>query len=574
MRASSVFPLSPNRAVRGIQERYQRLLQRVFVLLRGTAIVSILTLLSRILGFGRDLLVARLLGASIFADAFFVAFRIPNLLRSLVAEGALTSAFTPVFSSALARGKDTANQTLRRVTGFLVTLTVTISALLIWFAPEVVVLFAPGFTQDQSKLDLCVTLTRIMAPYIACISLIAMLNAALNTLQIFGTSAWAQVTMNIVLIVGALVAMPFDLATATIILAISFLLGGIIQIIAQVPACRRGELSLRPSFRIFGPDVRGVIRLMVPAAVGASVYQVTIFIATLLASLLPTGSVSWLFYADRVAQFPVGIFSIALASVLLPALSNASATADHERFHRSLGDSLRYTNFFMIPMAAGIWALALPITQMLFERGAFTSESSLRTSQALQALSVGLWASSCHSMLVRAFIARKDTITPTLIALCTLVVNVCASLLLMGPLSPIDHSSALVGYARNLQTSLSFLIPYNASMGHVGLALASSIAAYSSLALVVLFFAIKIRHFPWRSFSSSTARSMIAAAVMVAVIRTTTSWCSGPLTQCAIGILAGGLTFVVVSLLVRSREAREALTVMRATLARARAGRG
>lgn len=533
------------------------------MLLRGTAIVSTLTLLSRILGFARDLLVARLLGASVFADAFFVAFRIPNLLRSLVAEGALTSAFTPVFSSSLASSREAARATFKRVTGFLLIITAILSILMVYFAREIVTLFAPGFEADQSKLELCVLLTQIMAPYIICVSFIAMLNAALNTLHIFGTSAWAQVTMNVVLILGALLAMPFDLKTSTIILSVSFLLGGLVQIIAQVPACRRGDIPLSPSFRVFSKDVGEVVRLMVPAAIGASVYQITIFIATLLASLLPTGSVSWLFYADRVAQFPIGIFSIALASVLLPALSTASATADTERFHKSLSDSLRYTSFCIIPMAAGIWALALPITQLLFERGAFTADSSLKTSQALQALSVGLWASSCHAMLVRAFIARKDTTTPTVIGMCALVVNICSSLILMGPLAPGDGTNHLIKYLRNAQISLSYLAPWNVSLGHVGLALASTIAAYSSLILVIVFFIVKIKRFPWRVFLSSTSRSLIAAGAMMYAIQFLHDWWTSPLMACVMGIGIGATSFIGASALLRSRELHEALLVLR-----------
>ena len=315
------------------------------MLLRGTAIVSVLTLLSRLLGFVRDLLIARLLGASLYADAFFVAFRIPNLLRSFVAEGALTSAFVPVFSSSLAKDKQEAFSAFRRVLGFLLMLTILLSSFGILYAPDVVLLLAPGFSEDLGKYQLCITLTKIMLPYIACVSVIAMINAALNSLHIFGASAWAQVTMNGVLIIGALCAMVFEPERATIILAYSVLVGGLVQIVVQITSCLRAGLSLRPSFNIIRRDVGEVVRLMIPATIGASVYQITIFIATLLASLLPSGSVSWLFYADRIAQFPIGIFSVALASVLLPALSTASANADSDRFRRSLADSLRYTSF-------------------------------------------------------------------------------------------------------------------------------------------------------------------------------------------------------------------------------------
>lgn len=536
------------------------------MLFRGTAIVSALTLLSRIVGFGRDLLVAKLLGASIFADAFFVAFRIPNLLRSLVAEGALTSAFTPVFSTALADNKERAKTTFRRVTGFLLITTSLLTLLIIGFAPQVVELLAPGFASTQEKLSLCITLTRIMAPYIACVSVIAMLNAALNTLGIFGASAWAQVTMNIVLIIGAVIAMPFDLSTATVILSISVLVGGVVQILAQIPACRRGDLPLFPSFRVLSRDVADVVRLMIPATVGASVYQITIFVSTLLASLLPTGSVSWLFYADRVAQFPIGIFSIALASVLLPALANASANSDTKTFNRNLSDSLRFTNFCIIPMAVGLWALALPITQLLFERGAFSYESALKTSYALQALSVGLWSSSCHSMLVRAFIARKDTVTPTVIGACSLAINLCASLLLMGPITRGDLDGVFVRAMSNLQISLLYLFPVKLSLGHVGLALASSIAATGSLLLVAIFFCFIIGNFPTRSFFVSTIKAAIAAVIMLKVIALTSANFSDPLSACLVGIPTGIVVYFLSSYLLRSQELFDAVAVLRRRL--------
>jgi len=531
------------------------------VLLRGTAIVSALTLLSRILGFVRDLLVARLLGASIFADAFFVAFRVPNLLRSIVAEGALTSAFVPVFSSALAKDSSEAFRSFRRILGFLLSMTLPMTALGIWFAEDVVDFLAPGFSQDTAKFQLCVSLTRIMMPYIACVSVIAMINSALNALHIFGASAWAQVTMNLVLIVGALAAITLSPETATYLLSWSVLVGGLVQIAAQLPACLRAGLSILPSFAIFGRDVAEVVRLMLPATLGASVYQLTIFIATLLASMLPAGSVSWLFYADRVAQFPMGIFSIALASVLLPALSAASATSDSAAFSRRLGDSLRFTSFIILPMALGIWSLALPITQALFERGAFTHESSLMTSYALQALALGLWASSCHSMLVRAFIARKDTLTPTLIGAASLAVTVIASLLLMGPIA--NPSGMIAQSLQGLQATLYELVPWRAEIGHRGLAAASSIAACTSLALVVLMYVFAVGPLPWRAFLGATARSGAAALLMAFVLRGMLPMIGDPLAACALGVPLGAGVYGLASLALGSPELRETLGVVR-----------
>jgi putative peptidoglycan lipid II flippase len=306
---------------------------------------------------------------------------------------------------------------------------------------------------------------------------------------------------------------------------------------------------------------------MIPATIGASVYQLTIFIATLLASLLPSGSVSWLFYADRVAQFPMGIFSVALASVLLPALSTASATADTDGFRRRLGDSLRFTSFIIIPMAAGIWALALPITELLFERGAFTHESSIMTSYALKALAVGLWATSCHSMLVRAFIARKDTITPTLIGLCSLAVTVVVSLLLMGPIE--NPSGAIAAWLAEFQASLISTLGWSAQIGHRGLAAASSTAAFVSFALVLSLFAARIGNVPWRPFLASTGRALIASLAMVLALNALTEALPSAQTACLIGIPAGCVVYALVSVGIRSPELAETLAIGKRVMARA-----
>lgn len=536
------------------------------MLLRGTAIVSVLTLISRCLGFVRDLLVANLLGASLFADAFFVAFRIPNLLRSFAAEGALTSAFVPVFSSALARGKDDAVEAFKRVTTFVLWLTIPLTLLGMVYAADVVRVIAPGFSEDPEKLKLASSLTQMMMPFIICVSFIALLNSALNALKIFGASAWAQVTMNLVLIAGALVALPFDQSTATTIIAVSVLVGGIAQVVSQIPASRKAGLVMWPSKKLFSPEVKEVVRLMLPATVGASIYQLNIFVATLLASLIAEGSISWLFYADRVAQFPIGIFSVALASVLLPTLANASAAADGERFRSALGDSLRFTSFVIIPTSAGIWALAEPITQLLFERGEFSHHSTVMTASAIRGLALGLWATSCYSMIARAFIARKDTLTPTLIGLCSLALYLVSALSLMGPVP--ESPSVVVTMLIHLQAALRVILPNLPAMGHVGLASASSIAALGSLLVAALVFSNRYGNFPWTSFSNATAKALISSLAMVFGLSYLQPMFESALVSCAICAVIGAFTYCVASALLSTIELHQTLKLALQTLRR------
>jgi putative peptidoglycan lipid II flippase len=534
------------------------------MLLRGTAIVSLLTLLSRVLGFIRDLLVARLLGASLFADAFFVAFRVPNLLRSFAAEGALTSAFVPVFSSALARSRGDAHTAFRRIAGFVLYLTIPLSLVGIVFAREILSVIAPGFENDPEKLALTIRLTQIMLPYIVCVSLVAMLNSALNTLKVFGASAWAQVIMNVVLIIGALCALPFDPKTATVILAVSVVIGGMIQVLAQIPACRKAGLPTQASSELRSPEVKEVVRLMIPATVGASVYQVNIFISTLLASLLAEGSISWLFYADRVAQFPVGIFTVALASVLLPMLANASASANADQFRSGLTDSLRFTSFAILPMAGGIWILAIPLTTLLFERGAFSHHSTLMTAAAIRALALGLWATSCYSMIMRAFIAKKDTSTPTVLGIASLVVYLISALILMGPIP--DSEDLLTSSIVHIQSTLASLAPNVAAQGHVGLACASSIGAIASLCFAIGVYSVKVGTFPWQSFLRSFLHAIIGTLGMMVVVSTCVPFEAHPFVVCASGALVGVGAYVAIGVILRSQEMRDTVGLVKRVL--------
>lgn len=483
-------------------------------LFRGTSIVASFTLLSRLLGFVRDLLFARLFGSSALADTFFVAFRIPNLLRSFVAEGALTSAFVPVFARELAKSEHDARETLRSTTSLLLLLTLFLSLIGNIYSEELVALFAPGFGRGSAQTLLCSELLQIMMFYIMFVSLVAMLNGALNSVGIFGVAALAQVVMNGAMIAGVVFASFFSDAEGLRLIAYSVLLGGLLQVAVQIPALRRSGLMVPPSVRILSGATLSILKLMLPAILGAAVYQLGMYINTVLASLLQPGSVSWLFYADRISQLPIGVFSVALSSVLLPMLSQAAARDDQQGFSSPLLASLRYTSFLIIPCSVALCFYASSLISLLFERGAFDSYSTEMTALALQAACLGLWAFSCHSLLIRAFLSRHDTRTPMLIGLISLICTVCLAIIFMGPVS-ISSRDWLVVTVLELQRNLtSFSGGF--SFGHAGLALASACGAQVSLVLAVLLLARREQNLEWWPFFMTTLRSVIACGGMLA----------------------------------------------------------
>lgn len=530
-------------------------------LLRGTSIVAGLTMISRVLGFVRDLLLARLFGTSAVADAFFVAFRIPNLLRSFVAEGALTSAFVPVFSSELRRSTEAARRTVHAVTTLLLLTTVSLSVLGIIFAPQVVDVFAPGFRATSEKAQLCVDLLRIMLPYIVFVSMVAMINGALNTVKIFGIAAFAQVVMNVILIVGALVAGLFEERTAAVALSVSVIIGGVAQVIAQIPALRRSGFSLGLTLRPFTGATREVLRLMAPAVVGATVYQLSIFLNTVFASLLVTGSVSWLFYADRVTQLPLGVFSIALASVLLPTLARAHAEDDRQAFGDSFTDSLRFTSFCILPLAAAIFLFAEPIIRLAFQRGAFDLRATMQTAAAVQALAIGIWAVSCHSLISRALIAQKDTRTPTVIGVCTLLSTAVLSVFLMGAPSHSATSSiaTLIVAVQRWMESVWGELP---QFGHVGLALASSSSAFLGALLLGVMLHRRSPGLPWQRFFAASAKGLVASAGSGWLSTIIASQIDHELLSTAVGLSAMAIIYLVLCVILRMREAEETLALV------------
>ncbi len=474
-----------------------------------------MTILSRALGFIRDLLMAMLFGSGLYADAFFVAFRIPNLLRSFVAEGALTSAFVPLFTEELKKSHAAAQESLRITCSFLLLATGTLSVLGIIFSSEITDIFAPGFALISGKRELCSNLTAIMFPYIIFVSLIALLGSALSSIGVFGAAAFAQVIMNLVLIVAASLAFLFPAPIAILIMAGSVLLGGAAQVIAQLPALARANFSILPRFALTVPLIRNLVGLMIPALFGATIYQITIFIGTILASFLQNGSVSWLFYADRLTQLPIGVFTIALGSVLLPALAQSNSNSDKSDFAKKLMDSLRFTSFIMLPTSAFIFYFAIPIVRVLFERGAFDAHSTAMTALAVKGLALGLWSISCQSLIARAFIASKDTRTPTLIGLINLLINIILALTLMGDLIP--TSGSLYSVLTGAQNFLRLWLPTYA-LGHLGLALASSLPSLLSLVVSIYLLARRNDSISWSPFLRAGNKAIAALLLTFGVL--------------------------------------------------------
>ena len=417
-----------------------------------------MTMVSRVLGFARDVLIARMFGASTGTDAFFVAFKIPNFLRRLFAEGAFSQAFVPVLS-AYRTAEDPAElrRFLDRITGAMVVVLTLVTAVGILSAPVLIMMFAPGFASDTDKYDLAVAMLRITFPYLLFISLTALAGGILNAWGRFAVPAFTPVFLNLSMIAAAIWLAPL-MAEPITALAWGVLVAGIVQLAFQLPYLARIGLLPRPRFDRQDPGVRRVGRLMIPALFGVSVTQINLLIDTMLASFLITGSVSWLYYSDRMVEFPLGIFGIALATVILPGLSRKHATADPEAFSRMLDWALRWVTVVVPAAAVGLMLLAGPILATLFQYNEFTPHDVLMSRRSLVAYSIGLIGFVLIKVLASGFYARQDIRTPVRIGIYAMGCNIVLNLLLIVPL-------AHAGLA--LATSLAALV--NASLLFRGL---------------------------------------------------------------------------------------------------------
>jgi putative peptidoglycan lipid II flippase len=512
------------------------------VLLRSIVTVGGFTMLSRILGFIRDILVAAYLGAGPIADAFFVAFKMPNFFRRLFAEGAFNAAFVPLFAAKLTdEGKVPAAQFAAAVLSVMVIFLLIFVTGLQIAMPWLMYVFAPGFVDDPEKFSLAIELTRITFPYLLFISLVSLLGGVLNSLGRFAAAAATPVILNIVLIGAMLLATPY-LPSAGHSLAWGVAVAGVAQFLWLVYACRQESVSLRLPRPKLSPPVRRLLRLMLPGAIGAGVVQINLLVDIVIASLLPTGAISFLYYADRVNQLPLGVVGVAIGTALLPLLSRQLRSGQDGEALNSMNRAIEIALLFTIPGAAALLVIAQPIVSVLFERGAFDAATSLATAQALMAYALGLPAYVLVKVLAPGFFARQDTATPVKIAIVCVTINVVLNLVL-----------------------IQFL-------AHVGIALATAISAWINALLLAFFLRRRGQFETDARLRQRIVRILLAALGMAATLWGTlamlesvyTGGQAGRITVLTVLVLGGMTVFFALALLFRAA----ALSDVKSLLAR------
>lgn len=455
---------------------------------RAVGSIGLATLASRILGFVRDVVVARAFGAGPITDAFFVAFRIPNLFRRLLAEGALSTAFIPVFTEYLTkRPRGEFNRMVSAVAGAWLLALCLVSALGALLAPWIVGVMAPGFAAVPEQLGLATTLTRLMFPYLIFVGLAALAMGVLNAHRRFFTSALGPAVLNVGIIAAVLTLTP-HFKVPVMALAVGVLVGGLGQFVIQLPEIRRAGVPLRPSAELSHPALGRIAQLLGPTVFGLAAVQLNVFVNTLLASLLPGGSISYLYYADRVVEFPLGVFGIAVATAALPPMAEQAARRDLSGFQETINFALRLSCFVAIPASAGLWLLREPITRVLFERGRFGPAETQATAWALGFYALGLTAFAAARIAAQAFYALGDSRTPVKAGIAAVALNVVVAVALMGPLQ------------------------------HGGLALAASASATANLAILLWLLRWRLGTLGGRRMAESLWRVAVATVVMSA-------WC-------------------------------------------------
>ncbi|MEK7698293.1 MAG: murein biosynthesis integral membrane protein MurJ [Nitrospirota bacterium] len=450
---------------------------------KAAGLMSIATFISRILGYAKDMILAVFFGATGLSDTFFVAFRIPNLLRELFAEGSMSSAVIPVLTEHQTKYGDEEAKRLVRIIFTSITIFVGLICVLgIIFAPAIVTAIAPGFLNMPDKFSLTVLLTRLMFPFLLFISFAAIVMGALNTRRIFFIPAVAPAMLNITIIAAVLLLAP-GMEQPIIAVAIGVAIGGLVQFAFQLPSFFKNGYSLTPQYDFRHPGLKKISILILPATMGMAVAQINIFISTILASYLAEGSITYLYYSMRLIQFPIGIFGVAMGMAVLPTLSEHAVKGDFDSLRSDFSFALRLLFFMTIPAMAGLIALREPIVNMLFQRGKFDYAATIGTSQALLFYSLGIWAMVGVRIVTVSFYSMQDTRTPVKVAVIALLTNIILSLIFLGPLQ------------------------------HSGLALANAIA--SSVNFTALFFMLrkKLGRVEGRKIAASFIKISTASAV-------------------------------------------------------------
>lgn len=505
------------------------------------------TALSRVLGVFRDMLKAYLFGTGVAADAFTVAFRIPNMLRAFLAEGTLSASFVPVFNDYLAKGKrEESAEVARNAFGILALALLAVSALGVLLAPIIVRVMASGFSEIPGKIELTVNLTRILFPYIFFVGLTALCAGILNSHRHFTVPALAPAMLNISMIafMGLLCTRIIGGPKMQIYgLAAGALAGGMGQLLIQVPVLKSKGIPLRPGFDYRHPAIGKIFRLMIPGVIGMGVAEINAFVDTYLAALLQAGSVAALEYGNRLVQLPLGIFGVALGTAALPTMSAQAARDETAQLKETLATNLRMIVFVMAPATVGLIVLRVPIVRLLFERGRFFGGDSVEmVTWALMFYSIGLVAYGGAKSLVAAFYSLKDTKTPVRCSFAAMIANVILNIILM----------------RYLQLG--------------GLALATALSSMLNVGLLIVFLRRRLGTFIRTPWLMSAARSVTAAAGMGMV----TYWChhwvfgwAGPLGGMAkiynvvIPVMAGMASYVLFSALLGSPELKLAWRAVR-----------
>ncbi|RDD63358.1 murein biosynthesis integral membrane protein MurJ [Ferruginivarius sediminum] len=509
-------------------------------LVRGLATVGGYTGISRILGFLRDILIAATIGTGPIADAFFIAFRFPNFFRRVFGEGAFNAAFVPLFSRRLEEdGAEVARRFAEEVMAVLLTALLALTFAAVLAMPWLMHVLAPGFADDPEKFELTILLTRLTFPYLLFMALVALLGGVLNSLYRFAAAAAAPILLNIFFIASLALVIPFTSAPGEV-LAWTVMFAGIAQSLMLIWACRRNGITLRFPLPRLTPGVRRTMRLMGPGIASAGALQLNLVVGTIIASL-QDGAVSYLYYADRIYQLPLGLIGIALGVVLLPELSRKLRAGQDAAAMNSLNRGIELAFLLTLPAAVALMIIPWPIISVLFQRGAFDAEASLATGWALAAFATGLPAYVLVKLLQPAFFAREDTVSPL--------------------------KSAVAGVAVNIPLSIGLFF----AIGHVGIALATAIAAWVNGGLLAIWL-IRAGHLEFDARARQRLPRILAASVLMGVALAFGYWglsgwlADGPV-RAAIALAAlvggGGAVYGALALLLGAASTGEVLAVLR-----------